>query len=200
MPATAAAADGSAPITLLYHLTKRAMCSWSGQDYDACQLTADAQTAIETKAALCTTYGNQVLDNSNITVTWEIVGVYVDMVYDEGSSMSTQTRLKDVFDAVNSRSTTGPLDLLLRQYSADLLVDVFWNYRLTGLGRGAAGRGYVPDRVPMRRYAMSVSTGVFGYVSCCVPESSLRCSANARVNNRFLSKCVHMSATIYHHT
>ena len=174
------------------------MCSWSNQAYP-CQLTADAQTAIETKAALCTTWGNVALDNSNIDVTWVTAGVYVDMDYDEGNRENTDNRLNYITDS--SVDKMREMDALLNQYNADLLVDVFWRSDYTGNGSGAAGRGWVPPFFPNRRLAFSTQVGAFGYVSCCASGPFLRCcSAYTRVNDRFVSKHVYMAtAALYRH-
>merc|ERR1719253_312439 len=158
LPATAAADDDGSVITLLYHLTKRAMCNWSSQDYDTCQLTDAARTTVETMAAQVTTWGNVALANSNIAYTYQNAGVYVDMEFDEGTSTETLSRL-------NSITASPAAAALLTQYHADLFVDVFWK---ADYENRAAGIAWVPGSFPSRKYAFSSQVGVFSLLDSII--------------------------------
>ena len=180
LPATTAADDDGSVITLLYYLSKRAMCSWTEQDYATCQLTTAAQTTIETMAAECTTYGNVALANSNVGYVYQNVHVHVDMDYDEGSLLDTYIR-HDWITELPAASA------LLDQYHADLLVDVYWRSDMT---YGAMGIGWIPSSFPNRGQAFSSQVGQFSFVSCCWPELFCCALPNAHANHPLLPKYV----------
>jgi len=138
--------DDGTTITLLYYLTKRAMCQWTGQDYNSC---VNDPERLVTMVGECTTYGNLALANSKVDYVYETVHIHVDMDHDEGTSASTSERLDWITESATAHA-------LRDEYAADLVVEVFYK-----AGRSAAGRGHVPRSFPARQLGFSSQAGLF---------------------------------------
>jgi hypothetical protein len=149
-----AAADNGSTITLLYYLTKRAMCQWMDQPYAGCEISDEARGIIGTKAAALTAWGNLALANSNVAYVYEIAFVHVDLVRDEGLNADVNTQL----DWIQASTAVAALR---DKYHADLVVDVFYM-----AGNSAAGIAFVPTSFPDRSYGFSSQAGLFSVVSC----------------------------------
>jgi len=145
--------DDGSEVTLLYYFTKRAMCDWLEISYASCNYDSVALSELETMAAVITTYANQALSNSGVSLIFTTAKVYVDEDHDEGTSENSGDRLNFI---------TGytPAELLRDEYAADLVVDVFYLDYF-----GAAGIGWVPSLFPSRVYGYSSSGGMFSLVS-----------------------------------
>jgi len=131
--AKAKADDDGSTITLMYYMTKRAMCQWTDQSYDTC---VNNLAALVPMVAVCTAYGNKALKDSNIDYQYETVHIHVDEEFDEGTYTGTSARLSWI-TASETAAT------LRDQYGADLVVDVYY-YFLTDFDM-AGGRGHVPQ-------------------------------------------------------
>eukprot|EP00588_Corethron_pennatum_P009197 CAMPEP_0194272224 /NCGR_PEP_ID=MMETSP0169-20130528/5840_1 /TAXON_ID=218684 /ORGANISM="Corethron pennatum, Strain L29A3" /LENGTH=693 /DNA_ID=CAMNT_0039014831 /DNA_START=15 /DNA_END=2093 /DNA_ORIENTATION=+ len=142
--------DDGSTITLLYYLTKRAMCQWTGQTYDnECVNNPDALVPL---AAVCTAYGNLALRNSGISYLYENVHIHVDEENDEGTDATTSERL----DWITKSETAAALR---DEYGADLVVDVFYMS-----GNRAGGIGWVPEAFPARHRGFSSQGGLFSLI------------------------------------
>eukprot|EP00588_Corethron_pennatum_P007206 CAMPEP_0194298580 /NCGR_PEP_ID=MMETSP0169-20130528/60248_1 /TAXON_ID=218684 /ORGANISM="Corethron pennatum, Strain L29A3" /LENGTH=730 /DNA_ID=CAMNT_0039048585 /DNA_START=123 /DNA_END=2315 /DNA_ORIENTATION=- len=146
----AKADDDGSTITLLYYLTKRAMCQWTNQPYATC---VNDPAALVTMAGVCTAYGNLALANSNVDYVYENVHIHVDEKHDEGTSATSGERLRWI-----GASRTAAI--LRDKYGADLVVDVFYK-----AGNGAAGTGWVPEFFPARSLGFSSQGGTFTLIS-----------------------------------
>jgi len=144
----AKADDDGSTITLMYYLTKRAMCQWTNQVYANCKKPNPA--ALVTMVGVVTAYGNLVLSNSNIDYVYEPVHIHVDEEHDEGTSATTRERL----DWITASETAARLR---NRYGADLVVEVHY----MNPAKGAGGIGYVPRTFPARELGFSSQGGQF---------------------------------------
>eukprot|EP00751_Fragilariopsis_kerguelensis_P029263 CAMPEP_0170926826 /NCGR_PEP_ID=MMETSP0735-20130129/13120_1 /TAXON_ID=186038 /ORGANISM="Fragilariopsis kerguelensis, Strain L26-C5" /LENGTH=665 /DNA_ID=CAMNT_0011327191 /DNA_START=174 /DNA_END=2168 /DNA_ORIENTATION=- len=151
----ALASDDGSVVDLLYFFSHRAACQWLEKEYPY-TLEADDQSALETLVGEINAYGNDALSDSGIPTSFNVVKVYVDLIYDEGTFASSSEMLYWVRDS--------PVAGNLRdEYKADLVVDVFY----TGFG-GAMGVGYVPQLFPTRNAGYSASGGRFSLLDMII--------------------------------
>jgi len=147
----AKADDDGSTITLMYYLTKRAMCQWTNQAYAKCK---NNPAALVPMVGVVTTFGNLVLANSNIDYVFETVHIYVDEEHDEGTSATTRERL----DWITGSETAARLR---DKYGADLVVEVHY----MDPAKGAGGIARVPRTFPAREIGFSSQGGKFQLIN-----------------------------------
>jgi len=149
------ASDDGSVVDLLYYFSRRAACQWLEKD-GFCTLEAEDQSELETLVGEINDYGNTALSNSQIPTSFNVVKVHVDLVYDEGTSISSIDRLNWVAGSVEAAN-------LRDEYKADLVVDVFYYY-LQGYTNYASGIGMTPNFFPSRANGYSSTGGTFMFL------------------------------------
>mmetsp|Transcript_9513 Transcript_9513/g.10584 ORF Transcript_9513/g.10584 Transcript_9513/m.10584 type:complete len:765 (-) Transcript_9513:72-2366(-) len=149
------ASDDGSVVDLLYYFSRRAACQWLEKD-GFCTLEAEDQSELETLVGEINDYGNTALSNSQIPTSFNVVKVHVDLVYDEGTSISSTDRLNWVAGSIEAAN-------LRDEYKADLVVDVFYYY-LQGYTNYASGIGMTPNFFPSRANGYSSTGGTFMFL------------------------------------
>ena len=150
--------DIESVIDILYVVTFRQMCHWTDQTFDACVLSENVKDQIASKVASLTAHVNTVFTSSLITATFNIVHIHID---DKANDESMNANVQDELDLV---TTSGPVQALRDEYSADLVVHIFYLHQ-TSTVTHAEGQGWTRTKYPNRSLGYSSVGGSSAVVS-----------------------------------